>query len=66
MHTYGKNLKLDIRGGSHDPEISMTLSGMPAGIAIDPTTLQAFLARRAPGQNAWSTPRKETDQPPFL
>lgn len=65
MHTYGKNLKLDIRGGSHDPVISMTLSGMPAGIAIDPTTLQAFLARRAPGQNTWSTPRKEADQPHF-
>ncbi len=64
-HPYGKNIRLDIRGGSHDPEISMTLSGLPAGIAVDMTVLQAFLARRAPGQNAWSTPRKETDQPHF-
>ena len=53
MHTYGRNIKLDIRGGSHDPEISMMLSGLPAGIAVDPTRLSAFTARRAPGQNAW-------------
>ena len=65
MHTYGKNIKLDIRGGSHDPEISMTLSGLPAGIAVDPAALQAFMARRAPGQNAWSTPRREADVPHF-
>ncbi|MBE6675583.1 MAG: chorismate synthase [Ruminococcaceae bacterium] len=64
-HPYGKNIRLDIRGGSHDPEISMTLSGLPAGIAVDIATLQAFLARRAPGQNAWSTPRREADQPHF-
>ena len=64
-HPYGNNIKLDIRGGSHDPEISMTLSGLPAGIAVDTDVLQTFMARRAPGQNAWSTPRKEADQPHF-
>ena len=64
-HPYGRNIKLDIRGGSHDPEISMTLSGLPAGIAVDTSALHAFLARRAPGQNAWSTPRKEDDLPHF-
>ena len=62
-HTYGRNISLDVRGGSHDPEISMTLSGLPAGIAIDKAALSAFLARRAPGQNAWSTPRREADLP---
>ena len=65
MHTYGRNIKLDIRGGSHDPEISMKLSGLPAGIAVDPRVLGAFMARRAPGQNAWSTPRREADLPHF-
>ena len=64
-HTYGRNISLDVRGGSHDPEISMTLSGLPAGIAIDKAVLSAFLARRAPGQNAWSTPRREADLPHF-
>ena len=64
-YPFGNNLKLDIRGGSHDPAITMILSGLPAGLAIDSAQLQAFLARRAPGQNAWSTPRKEADQPHF-
>lgn len=64
-HTYGRNISLDIRGDSHDPEISMTLSGLPAGIAIDKAALLALLARRAPGQNAWSTPRREADLPHF-
>lgn len=65
-YPFGNNLKLDIRGGSHDPEIIMTLSGLPAGIAIDTARLRAFTLRRAPGQNAWSTPRREADTPEFL
>ncbi len=65
-YPFGSNLKLDICGGSHDPEISMTLSGLPSGIPIAPDALQAFMARRAPGQHAWSTPRREADAPEFL
>ncbi len=65
-YPFGNNIKLDICGGSHDTEITMTLSGLPAGIAIDPQELHAFMARRAPGQNAWSTPRREADLPEFL
>jgi chorismate synthase len=33
---------------------------------VDLEKLQAFLNRRAPGQNDWSTPRKEEDKPEFL
>lgn len=44
----------------------MTLDGLPAGLAVDPNGLQRFLNRRAPGQNDWSTPRKEEDRPEFL
>lgn len=64
-HTYGRNIRLDICGGSHDPQISMTLSGLPAGIAVDKDVLCTFMSRRAPGQNAWSTPRREADLPHF-
>ncbi len=64
-YSLGNNIQLDIRGGSHDPEISMMLSGLPAGIAVDVRVLSAFMARRAPGQNAWSTPRREADLPHF-
>lgn len=64
--TYGENLKLSIFGQSHGPAIGMTLDGIPAGRPVDYDKLQRFLNRRAPGQNNWSTPRKEEDRPEFL
>ena len=64
--TYGESLKLSIFGQSHGPAIGMTLDGIPAGLPVDFEKLQVFLHRRAPGQNDWSTPRKEEDRPEFL
>ena len=64
--TYGENLKLSIFGQSHGAAIGMTLDGIPAGLPVDTDALQIFLNRRAPGQNDWSTPRKEADRPEFL
>ena len=64
--SYGENLKLSIFGQSHGPAIGMVLDGIPAGLPVDPDVLQTFLNRRAPGQNDWSTPRREEDRPEFL
>jgi len=64
--SYGDRLRLTIFGQSHSPAIGMTLEGLPAGLEVDMAELQAFLNRRAPGQNAWSTTRKEADAPEFL
>lgn len=63
--SFGEHLKLTIFGTSHGPSIGMTLEGIPAGLPVDFDKLQAFLNRRAPGQNAWSTGRKEADVPVF-
>jgi chorismate synthase len=62
----GENLKMTIFGQSHSAAIGMTLEGFPAGFCIDQEKLIQFLQRRAPGKNAWSTPRKEADEPEFL
>ena len=62
----GENLRLTLFGQSHSAAIGMTLEGLPAGFTFDPEELGRFLARRAPGRNAWSTPRKEADLPEFL
>ena len=62
----GTALRLSIFGQSHSEAIGMTLDGLPAGIPVDPEELQGFLNRRAPGQNDWSTPRREEDRPEFL
>ena len=64
--TIGENLKLTIFGQSHGPAIGMTLDGIPAGLPANLDALQAFLSRRSPGHNDWSTPRKEADKPEFL
>ncbi len=62
----GQRLRLSIFGQSHSEAIGMSLDGLPAGLALDSDKLQAFLNRRAPGQNDWSTPRREEDRPEFL
>ncbi len=64
-NTYGNNLTLSIFGGSHDPEIGMTLEGFPAGVRLPEADLLAFMARRAPGQGPWATTRREPDVPLF-
>ncbi len=63
---YGNNLKIYIEGGSHDEKIELFLDGFPSGMQVDEDALQSFMNRRAPGQNAFSTTRKEADKPVFL
>lgn len=51
-----------IFGESHGPAIGVTLTGVPAGLALDLEALQAQLDRRAPGKDPTATARKESDQ----
>ncbi len=62
----GKNIKLTIFGQSHSTAIGMVLEGVPAGLTIDMEAVAAFMQRRAPGRDAWSTPRREPDIPEVL
>lgn len=64
--SYGKNLKISIYGGSHQDCIGVKAQGLPKGFEVSKSELYAFMARRAPGQNSFSTPRKEADAPIFL
>ena len=66
MNTLGNKLKVTVFGQSHAPAIGCVIDGLPAGLAPDMDRVAAFMARRAPGQNAWSTPRKEGDTPEIL
>lgn len=63
---YGEYLKLSVFGQSHGAAIGMTLDGVPAGLPVDHDALNAFMKRRAPGRQAYSTPRSEADCPEFL
>ena len=55
-----------IFGESHGPAIGVVLEGVPAGLTLDLDFIRAELARRAPGQNAMTTARKEKDEPEIL
>ena len=63
---YGKNIDIEIYGGSHDEKIGIIIKGLPKGFVIDNQKLLAFMARRAPGSNSFSTARKEPDVPVFI
>lgn len=66
MNTLGHKLRVTVFGQSHAPAIGCVVEGLPAGFVPDMERLAAFMARRAPGQNAWSTPRREADAPEIL
>lgn len=59
----GKDLKIEVWGASHAPEIGITITGIEKGTRIDMEKVQAFLDRRKGGQNAYSTKRAESDTP---
>ena len=65
-NSIGEKLKVTIFGQSHGPAIGAVIEGFPAGMKIDWEALSAFMDRRAPGKNAWSTQRKEGDKPEIL
>lgn len=64
--TFGKNIKISVWGQSHSTAIGVTIDGLTAGQKIDLDALEQFMQRRAPGQNKYSTPRKEADKVEFL
>jgi len=64
--SYGRNLRITIFGQSHSEGIGVCVEGLPPGFRIDMEELMRFLARRAPGQNPYSTSRREPDKPEFL
>jgi chorismate synthase len=51
-----------IFGESHGPAIGVTLTGAPAGLELDWDFIRGEMARRAPGQSALTTARKEADE----
>ena len=63
---FGDKIKVSVFGQSHSAAIGVTVDGLPAGIQVDMERLTQFMQRRAPGQNRFSTQRKEADAPEFL
>lgn len=62
----GKNIKISVFGQSHSEGIGVVIDGLPTGVKLDIDRIYKFMARRAPGNNAMSTARKEADLPEIL
>ena len=63
---FGNRYHIQIFGQSHAPSIGAVIEGLPAGFSPDWERVRQFMARRAPGQDAFSTSRKEADLPEIL
>ncbi len=59
---WGRNFKVSIFGESHGVAVGVVIDNLPSGLVIDFNEVAHHMKRRAPGQNEWSTPRKEDDE----
>jgi len=66
VYQTGDKFKVTVFGQSHSAEIGATIEGLPAGFRPDMEKVYAFMKRRAPGQDRFSTQRKETDMPEIV
>ncbi len=66
MNTFGRNIRLTTFGESHGPAMGGILDGFPSLVKIDFDKVKEDLARRAPGRQAFTSPRKEPDEVEFL
>ena len=57
----GEMIRISIFGESHGEAIGVVLDNLPAGCSIDEEQLALQMARRAPGRDTTSTPRREGD-----
>ena len=63
---YGKHFQISTWGESHGKALGVIIDGCPAGLPLCEEDIQVFLNRRKPGQNRYSTPRKEDDSVEIL
>lgn len=61
-NTFGHLYRVTTFGESHGGAVGCVIDGVPAGLRIDLSKIQAWLARRKPGQSHLSSPRREKDE----
>ena len=61
MNTFGHLFRVTTWGESHGPALGATVDGCPPGVAVDEAMLQHWLDKRKPGQNKFTTQRREPD-----
>ncbi|MBV7394826.1 chorismate synthase [Mameliella sediminis] len=61
LNTFGHLFRVTTWGESHGPALGATVDGVPPGVEIDEAQLQHWLDKRKPGQNKFTTQRREPD-----
>lgn len=62
LNSFGHLFRVATWGESHGPALGATVDGCPPGVPVDEAMLQHWLDRRKPGQNKFTTQRREPDQ----
>jgi chorismate synthase len=62
LNTFGHIFRVTTWGESHGPALGCTVDGVPPGIALTEPDIQPWLDKRKPGQNKFTTQRKEPDE----
>ncbi len=66
LNTFGHLFRVTTWGESHGPALGATVDGCPPGVPIDASMIQHWLDRRKPGQNKYTTQRREADEVKIL
>ncbi len=66
MNSFGHLFRVTTWGESHGPALGATVDGCPPGVPITAEALQHWLDKRKPGQNKYTTQRREPDQVEIL
>ncbi len=61
LNSFGHVFRVTTWGESHGPALGATVDGCPPGVPIDEAALQRWLDLRKPGQNKYTTQRREPD-----
>ena len=61
-NTFGRVFRFTTWGESHGPALGVVVDGCPPGIALSEEDIQPFLDARKPGQNRFTTQRREADE----
>ncbi len=66
FNTFGRLFRVTTWGESHGPALGATVDGCPPGIVLDAGAIQHWLDKRKPGQNRFTTQRREPDEVEIL
>lgn len=61
INSFGHLFRVTTWGESHGPALGATVDGCPPGVKIDEAMIQHWLDKRKPGQNKYTTQRREPD-----